>query len=60
MLIRHAPDLTDSDVTQRYAPVPADRPADELERELLESWRDEDLFARTLSSRAGAEPIEFF
>jgi isoleucyl-tRNA synthetase len=52
--------LTVSDVTQRYALVPADQPADELEQTLLARWRDEDLFARTLAARAGAEPFVFF
>ena len=44
----------------RYAPVPADQTADELEQALLARWRDEDLFARTLAARAGAEPFVFF
>ncbi|MDB4881672.1 MAG: Isoleucyl-tRNA synthetase [Gemmatimonadetes bacterium] len=52
--------MTVSDVTQRYAPVPADQPADELEQALLVRWRDEGLFARTLAARAGAEPFVFF
>jgi isoleucyl-tRNA synthetase len=52
--------MTVSDVTQRYTPVPADQPADELERALLERWREEDLFARTLEARAGGEPFVFF
>jgi isoleucyl-tRNA synthetase len=52
--------VTVSDMTQRYAPVPADQPADELEQALLARWRDEDLFARTLAARAGAEPFVFF
>ena len=52
--------MTVSDVTQRYSPVPADQPADELELALLARWRDEDLFARTLEARAGGEPFVFF
>jgi isoleucyl-tRNA synthetase len=52
--------VTVSDVTQRYAPVPADQPADALEQALLSRWREEDLFARTLAARAGAEPFVFF
>ena len=47
-------------MTQRYAPVPADQPADALEQALLARWREEDLFARTLAARAGAEPFVFF
>jgi isoleucyl-tRNA synthetase len=46
--------------TQRYALVPADQPADALELALLARWREEDLFARTLAARAGAEPFVFF
>ena len=49
--------MTVSDVTQRYAPVPADQPADELEQALLARWRDEELFARTLAARAGARAV---
>jgi isoleucyl-tRNA synthetase len=45
---------------QRYAVVPADQPADALELALLARWREEDLFARTLAARAGAEPFVFF
>ena len=52
--------MTVSDVTQRYTPVPADQPADELEQALLARWREEDLFARTLEARAGGEPFVFF
>ena len=52
--------MTVSDVTQRYTPVPADLPADELEKALLERWREEDLFARTLEARASGEPFVFF
>ena len=46
--------------TERYALVPADQPADALELALLARWREEDLFARTLAARAGAEPFVFF
>jgi isoleucyl-tRNA synthetase len=52
--------MTVSDVTQRFAPVPADQPADELEQLLLARWRDEGLFAQTLTARAGAQPFVFF
>ncbi|MEO6529149.1 MAG: isoleucine--tRNA ligase [Gemmatimonadaceae bacterium] len=52
--------MTVSDVTQRFAPIPPDQPADELEQALLARWRDEGLFARTLAARAGAEPFVFF
>jgi isoleucyl-tRNA synthetase len=52
--------VTISDVTQRFALVPADQPADELEQALLARWREEGLFARTLEARSGAEPFVFF
>ena len=32
--------MTVSDVTQRFAPVPADQPADALEQRLLARWRE--------------------
>jgi isoleucyl-tRNA synthetase len=45
----------------RYASLPADRPADEMERELLARWNDEQLFQRTLSAVPdGAPRFVFF
>ena len=44
----------------RYMPLPADRPADEVERELLARWEEEDLFHRTLERHADAPPFVFF
>jgi len=44
----------------RYQTLPPDRPADELERELLARWEEEDLFGRTLEARAGAPAFVFF
>ena len=52
--------MTAADVSPRFALVPADLPADAMERQLLERWRDEQLFAQTLAVRAGAEPYVFF
>jgi isoleucyl-tRNA synthetase len=52
--------LTAADVSQRFATVPADLSADDMERQLLERWRDEQLFAQTLAARRGAEPYVFF
>ncbi len=49
-----APSLT------RYQPLPPDRPADEVERELLARWEEEDLFARALEARSGAPNFVFF
>jgi len=44
----------------RYRLLPVDRPVDELERELLELWRTEGLFARTQERTAGGQPYVFF
>ena len=46
--------------SERFRLLPADRPADELERELLERWKAEDLFERTLREREGAPAFVFF
>ena len=44
----------------RYRVLPPDRPADEVERELLARWEDEDLFQQTLDARADAPTFVFF
>jgi isoleucyl-tRNA synthetase len=44
----------------RYQVLPPDRPADEVERELLARWEEEDLFGQTLEARAGAPTFVFF
>jgi isoleucyl-tRNA synthetase len=44
----------------RFQPLPPDRPADEVERELLARWEDEQLFRQTLDARAGAPTFVFF
>ena len=44
----------------RFAPLPAGQSADAMERALLERWREERLFARSLEAREGAEPFVFF
>jgi isoleucyl-tRNA synthetase len=49
-----------SDVTTRYAVLPPERPAKDLEEELLARWREEKLFEASLAARAGAEPYVFF
>ena len=50
-----------ADLTQpRFALMPADQPAAELEQALLARWREEKLFARTLAEREGAPPFVFF
>lgn len=52
--------MTGVDVTARFAPLPPERPADQVERELLEQWRDEKLFAASLAARADAPRWVFF
>jgi isoleucyl-tRNA synthetase len=44
----------------RYQPLPPDRRADDVERELLARWEEEDLFARTLEAKSGAPSFVFF
>jgi isoleucyl-tRNA synthetase len=44
----------------RYRPLPPDRPADEMELELLARWEEERLFEQTLAAREGAPPFVFF
>jgi isoleucyl-tRNA synthetase len=44
----------------RYQLLPPDRPADEVERELLARWEEEELFKQTLAAREGAPTFVFF
>jgi len=44
----------------RYELLPADRPADDLEQELLSVWREERLFERTLLERADSPLFVFY
>ena len=44
----------------RFALLPTDRPADEVEREVLARWTTEKLFERTLAARADAPRWVFF
>ncbi len=44
----------------RFALLPADEPAAELEQALLERWREERLFEQTLAQRDGAPPFVFY
>ena len=46
--------------TARYRILPPDRSADAVERELLERWREEKLFHRTLEANAGGPSFVFF
>ena len=43
-----------------YAPLPPDRPAAQLEEEVLARWEEEGLFARTLAATEGAPPFVFY
>ncbi|MEX2178726.1 MAG: isoleucine--tRNA ligase [Gemmatimonadaceae bacterium] len=45
---------------RRFAELAAGRAADDLEREMLERWRAEHLFERTLAAREGAPSFVFF
>ncbi|HEX3865715.1 MAG TPA: isoleucine--tRNA ligase [Gemmatimonadaceae bacterium] len=47
-------------LASRYQLLPADRPADEVERELLARWNAEGLFQQTLAAREGAPSFVFF
>ena len=49
-----------TETVRQFRLLPADRPADELEREVLERWREERLFERTLAEREGAPRWVFF
>ncbi|MDQ8154689.1 MAG: isoleucine--tRNA ligase [Gemmatimonadota bacterium] len=46
--------------TPRFAPLPPERPADDVERELLARWGDEKLFEASLAAREGAPRWVFF
>ena len=45
---------------EQYELLPADRAADDLERELLDRWESEDLFKQTLEKNANGKPWVFF
>jgi isoleucyl-tRNA synthetase len=47
-------------VRARFAPLPPDRGADELERAIVSQWRDEGLYDQVQSARAGADPWVFY
>jgi isoleucyl-tRNA synthetase len=44
----------------RFQPLPPDRPADDVERELLARWDEENLFQQTLDARRDAPTFVFF
>ncbi len=49
-----------SDMTQRFALLPADQPAAELEEQLLARWREEKLFAQSIAARSNGPSFVFF
>jgi isoleucyl-tRNA synthetase len=44
----------------RYRPLPPDRPADDMEQELLALWEEERLFEQTLAAREDGPSYVFF
>ena len=44
----------------RFALLPPDRPADDIEQEMLRRWADEDLFGAIERARAGAREFVFY
>ena len=52
--------MTSLDAAMRYRPLPTDKPPDEIEREVLDRWAREDLFARTLRATEGNPQFVFF
>src|SRR5215216_5103958 len=46
--------------SEQFELLPPDRPADDLERELLARWDEERLFAQTLERNAEGPPFVFF
>jgi isoleucyl-tRNA synthetase len=52
--------MTSLEAAMRYRPLPTDRPADDVEQELLDRWTREDLFARTLRAAEGKPEFVFF
>ena len=51
---------TATDAARRYRPLPPERPARELEEELLARWAEEDLFRQSVRAREGADEFVFF
>ena len=49
-----------AETMRQFRLLATERPADELEREVLARWRDERLFERTLAEREGAPRWVFF
>ena len=46
--------------SSKFPPVPTGYPFPRLEKEVLEAWRANDVFARTLEKTAGGEPFVFY
>ncbi len=52
--------MTATNGMTQFTMLPPDRPADDLERELLARWEAEGLFERTLAAAEGRPPFVFF
>ncbi|MFL5562173.1 MAG: isoleucine--tRNA ligase [Gemmatimonadaceae bacterium] len=52
--------MTGTPTDTRFRPLPAERPADDLERELLETWNEEKLFEQTLKANEDGPSFVFF
>ncbi len=52
--------MTGAPTDVRFRLLPADKPADELERELLETWDEEKLFEATLAANEDGPSFVFF
>ena len=52
--------MTGTPTDTRFRPLPADRPADDIERELLETWNEEKLFEETLKANEDGPSFVFF
>ncbi len=47
-------------VTSQFKLLPSDRPANDLETEIMARWDEEELFRQTLEKNADGEPFVFF
>ena len=52
--------MTGAPTGTRFRPLPPERPADDIERELLETWSEEKLFEQTLEANEDGPPFVFF
>ncbi|HEX2779533.1 MAG TPA: isoleucine--tRNA ligase [Gemmatimonadaceae bacterium] len=52
--------MSDALTDVRFRPLPVERSADDLEKEMLERWASERLFEQTLAANEDGEPFVFF